>query len=263
MDDVDLLLPPEQHAGALRVLADAGWQRRTVAGRRHHEVVLTHDAVPGLPLELHRALSTWIRRANRLSADELWQQRQSITVGGAPAYGFAPEDELVTLAAHAGKPFHIFDRLIWVTDLAVVVAAADAAGQPLDWDRIAALTARARCGTAVGVALTLAARLGVESPRELRRLPAKGARLAALAPLLSPDWPVTRRDEGIRNRLRYALVDDARLRLALLAENVVGSGPADTARKAASTGVSLVRRWLQLRRSAQGRREQVGKAVEP
>jgi len=262
MDDVDVLLPRREHDGAIRVLESAGWQRRDVPGR-HYETVLTHPEVPGLPLELHRAFATWGGRANRLSAATLWERRQPRAIGGVDAFGFSADDEIVTLAAHAAKPFHVFSRLLWITDLAVVIDAAATAGTPIDWTRVEALTQAARCQTAVAVALGLAQRLGAPSPPELRRVPATGARLAALAPVLAPEWPVTERDVGLRNRLRYAFVDDGRLRVALLGESVVDTSPVNATRNAAATSVRLVRRWRQLRRSAEGGGEELGHGVEP
>ena len=50
MDDVDILVPRPQHDSALRRLEAAGWRRVDIPGR-HHETVLTHAEVPGLPLE--------------------------------------------------------------------------------------------------------------------------------------------------------------------------------------------------------------------
>lgn len=262
MDDVDVLLPSPAHRGALDVLNEAGWTRQHVPGR-HYEVRLTHPAVPGLPLELHRSFATWSSRANRLSAPVLWRRRRPQNIGGVDAFGFAPEDELVALAAHAAKPFHVFGRLLWLTDIAVVVAAAEAAGTPIEWDEVRRVADEGRCRTATAVALTIAERLGAESPADLRRLPATGARLAALAPLLSTEWPLRDHDEGLRNRLRYALVDDRRLRATLLVESVVHPSPVTTTRRAVDTSRRLVRRWRQLRRSGDGGSEEVGHRVEP
>lgn len=262
MDDVDLLLPPRQHRGALRVLHAAGWERRDRPGQ-HHEIVLVHPDVPGLPIELHRAFATWSTRTSRLSARALWEARTPTTVGGVAAFGFAAIDELLMLVTHAAKPFHTFERLLWITDIAVVVGAAAREARPFDWDAVAGAAARARCASALAVALTQAARLGVDTPAAVRHPAARGARRAALAPVLSPEWPVIERDEGIRNRLRYALVDDARLRLALLGENIIGVGPASAPGKGAATGVRLVRRWRQLRRSGESVSEERGHTVEP
>src|SRR4051812_2481679 len=62
MDAVALVLPPEQLRRAVDALERAGWRVVPVAADRHHEVTLVHDAVPGLPVELHHALATWRTR---------------------------------------------------------------------------------------------------------------------------------------------------------------------------------------------------------
>lgn len=80
---------------------------------------------------------------------------------------------------------------------------------------------------------------------------------------MAPEWPLTERDVGLRNRLRYAFVDDGRLRVALLGESVVDTSPVNATRNAAATSVRLVRRWRQLRRSAEGGGEELGHGVEP
>jgi hypothetical protein len=262
MDDVDVYLPSRQHGAALDLLVALGWERRERPGH-HHEVALVHPDVPGLPIELHRAFSTWSTRGSRLSAQSMWRERAPCTIGGVRCFGFAPVDELLMLVTHAAKPFHVFGRLLWITDIAVVVGAAENEGRPVDWDLVASVADRARCSTALAVALTQAARLGVDSPAALRRPVAKGVRLKALTPVLSPDWPIIERDAGLRNRLRYALVDDGRLRVALLGEKVVKAGPAAAPRRLVENSVRLVRRWLQLRRSGQGASQDRGHAVEP
>jgi hypothetical protein len=246
MDDVDLVLPPEQLDSGVAVLERSGW-RVVPPQSAHHEVILVHDHLPGLPLELHRALATWRERSNHLTTADLWEWRAQGTVVGAPAFTLPLEEEIVALAAHAAKPFHVFDRLIWTVDLAVVVADAERNGRTVDWDRVAALAATARCRTGVAVALSQAARLGVSSPPELRQSPAAHARARAVIPLLSAEWPLVERGWGTRSRLRYALVDDWRQRFTLLVGQAIESGPAAAPRKALDLCARGVRRWVQLR----------------
>ncbi len=80
--------------------------------------------------------------------------------------------------------------------------------------------------------------------------------------MLSGEWPAGDQGVAVRNRLRYALVDDRRRRVVLLGQQVVGGGPVTTLRSATSTGVRLVRRWRQLRASGRPG-QQLGQAVEP
>jgi hypothetical protein len=254
MGDLDLLLPPQDHQRALAALQRAGWVVVRPADRRHYESALVHPAVPGLPLELHRGLDVWYERSNRLPAGELWRRRIPIDCLGTPAFGLPPEEEVVALAAHAGKPYHCFERLIWSVDIAVVVDSARASGTEVDWCRVAPLADTWRCRTVLAVALTHAGRLGQTVPSELSRLAGSRIRLAALAPLLEHRWPLIEHDDGLRNRLRYALVDDWPRRLALFGSS---PGPVTPARRwpgelARVSGLAVRRTW-QLWRDDRGR----------
>lgn len=249
MDDVDVLLPPEHIDAGVAALEGVGWQVVPVRRATHHEVILTHPELPGLPLELHRALSTWRENSNHLTTLDLWQWRVPGTVCGVPAYVLPVEEEIVSLVAHAAKPFHVFDRLIWVTDIAVVHDSADHGAGP-DWDRVEAVADQFACRTALAVAMTQVERLGVSVPPALLRCPARNARERALEPVLSHEWPVMDRTWGMRRRLRYALVDDWRQRLILLVGQILRYGPAAAPRQAADLGTRGVRRWWRLRRDA-------------
>lgn len=254
MDDVDLILPRDDVPAGVAVLERAGW--RTVPprpGSHHHEVILVHESLPGLPIELHRALADWRERSNRLTTLDLWTWGRPGEVLGQPALRLPPEEEIVTLAAHAAKPFHVFDRLIWAVDIAVAIGAAADAGQPIDWDRVDELARGARCRTALAVALSQAARLGAPSPERLRNCPAIDARGQALVPVLSTEWPLMDRGWSTRTRLRYALVDDWRQRLTLFAAQLLEGGPATVPRNAWGIGSRGVKRWVRLRQQARAR----------
>lgn len=250
MDDVDLVLPPDQVDDGVRVLDEAGWTVVPVRRSKHHEAILTHKQLPGLPLELHRALATWSERSNWLTTVDLWRWRMPGAVFGEPAFVLPAEEEIVALAAHAGKPFHIFDRLIWAVDVAVVIGAAEAAGRPIDWDRVERLAEDTGTRTALAVALVQAHRLDAPSPPALRRCPARSARQKALEPVLSPDWPLVERTWGMRRRLRYALVDDWRRRVELLVGQIFRYGATAAPRHAVDLSARGVRRWWRLRREA-------------
>jgi hypothetical protein len=209
MDDIDLVLPTHQIETATAALVGAGWTLHETPKRQKHEEQFTHPALPGLHVDLHRSLGTWRNRSNRLTTDGLWAQRQATTLFDAPAFVLPPALEFVMLAAHAGKPWHTFDRLIWIVDLAVV------AHEGLDWDAVARIAAEASCTTAVAVGLAQAAHLGLDSPAELRRI--DGAwRRHALKPLLSDDWPAMSHSREQRATVRNALVDDRATRALLL-----------------------------------------------
>ena len=244
MVDIDVLLPAADHAGAVGALTAAGWQIRNRAGD-HHDTLLVHPDAPGLPLELHRDLYVWHDRATSLTADDLWSQRVPAECLGVSAFVLPPEVDLVALAAHAGKPEHHFNRLVWSIDFAVVV------GAGVDWARVDDVAARARCRTVVTVALHHAARLGAAVPAQHLDLRAGRVRREALAALLAVDWPLVEQDEGTHRRLRYALWDSAPRRVALFFGEIAVTGPRYAPRRALRLTGNLLRRvWRTFRAPA-------------
>ncbi len=267
MDDVDLVLPPDQVEPAITALVAAGWVRLPTPERRPHEVDLTHPSLPGLPIDLHRSLAWWRTRANQLTSDQLWAAREPVTLYGAGVFGLPTELELVMLAAHAAKPFHVFGRLLWSADIAMVISGAEATGG-IDWDEVARLADEARCPTALAVALTQAEHLGASSPPALRRVRGGRERLAALAPVLSADWPVETRGSAVRMSLRYVLVDERRAQFTLLVSDILGKeGAVKAVRRGAVLSGRLARRaWRHLpsrSRPLERGREKSGDLVQP
>jgi hypothetical protein len=162
---------------------------------------------------------------------------------GVAAFGLPVEDELVMLAAHAAKPFHHFQRIIWFVDMAVVV---EDAGSALDWDALAARTRDARCTTALAVALHHARRLGAAVPDELVAMPRGRWRRAALAPVLDDTWPLIAPSEQMGHRLRYALPDASRDRALLTLGEVAALGPRHVPARATQLVTKVIRGARQL-----------------
>jgi hypothetical protein len=206
MGDVDLLLPVADHQRALEVLRRARWQVVRAGGRGHYDTQLVHSQVPTLSLELHYGLESSSERVTALDPAALWERRVPLDCAGSPAFGLSQADELVVLAAHAGKPFHGFTRLVWIADLAMIVSDAAARGSPMDWDAVRATAEEARCLTVVGAALELARRAGVNAPPDFFPLPARGWRGRTLRRLLALTWPMTTHQLH-RYHLTYALTD--------------------------------------------------------
>jgi hypothetical protein len=202
MDDIDLLLPRADHARAVETLVRAGWQVARTGEGDHYDTVLTHDEVPSLFLEVHFGLEAGAERVTALDPEALWARRQPLECAGTPAFGLPAAEELVVLAAHAGKPHHRFVRLVWMADLAMI------AGREanVDWDRVHAVARAARCVTVVGTALEMARRAGVDAPAGLFPLPTRGGRGTTMRQLLSVTWPLTQR-ELPAFRFNYALTD--------------------------------------------------------
>jgi hypothetical protein len=241
MADIDMIVPAASHAEAVGVLQHAGWKAIPNHSRDHYDTGLVHPSLPGLPIELHFGLSSWRNRSNRLKSDELWERRRPITLFGTRAFGLSEADEVVAVAAHAGKPFHSFGRLIWATDLAIVA-------EGVDWRAVRERAIAADCRTVVAVGLRLAARLGADPPWWLVELPESRARRRALDEVLDPDWPADVDEEwfNLHDRLRYALTDRVSRAGILLAGEIIDAPPgkrvermAETLRRAGRAGRDL------------------------
>lgn len=215
MEDIDLLLPRADHGLALSALAAAGWTVERAAEGEQYDTVLMHPEVPSLFLELHFGLETASQRVTALDPVTLWSRRQPAVVAGTPAFVLPQDEELVVLAAHAGKPHHGFVRLVWIADIAMIVRAAADDGDPVDWHRVRSVAGSTHCVTVVGAALAMARRAGVDAPADLFPLPTRGWRGAAIRQLLSESWPLTHLAlPGYQ--LNYALTDDPVQRLKIL-----------------------------------------------
>jgi hypothetical protein len=233
MDDIDLLLPQADHQYALEALGRAGWQVTRSGVGDHYDTVLTHHDIPSFLLEVHYGLEDASERPTALDSDRLWAQRQPLECVGTPAFGLPPAEELVVLAAHAGKPHHRFVRLVWMADLTMIVGHAETHDIAIDWDRVLAVARAARCVPVVGAALAMARRAGLDAPVGLFPLPTRGRRGDSIRRLLSVTWPLTQRDLT-DYRFNYALTDGRARRAEMLFRHlVVGHGLRDRARRAA------------------------------
>ena len=215
MDDIDILLPPADHAAALSVLVRNGWNIARAGRRDLYDSVLTHPDVPTFSLELHYGLESPSQRVTTLDANTLWRTRLPIDCMGTPAFGLPAAEELVVLAAHAGKPHHGFARMIWIADLAMLIGVETHDKPTMDWERVAAIARENRCLTVTAAALALARRVGVDSPGTLFPLPEHGVRGETFRRLLRVTWPLDHLDlPGYR--LNYALTDSPLQRIKIL-----------------------------------------------
>jgi hypothetical protein len=245
MDDIDMILPSAQHETALAALQRAGWKVLSERAGVHYDTYLSHPKLPGLPLELHWDVALWRDRANRLRGKAMWRRRTPTSFFGVAAFGLPIEEELVALAAHAGKPFHHFQRLIWSVDISVVI---NHGGGSLDWDRLRRTARREKCRTVLAVALNHARRFGVAVPDAFIEAPSGRTRQAILSPLLNEAWPLTNPDPALRHQLRYALSDSWARQAILIVGELMNGDPGDVPRAAARLTRSATRRWRQLHR---------------
>jgi hypothetical protein len=219
MDDIDLLVPPDDADRAEAALTAAGWKLIQRPGE-HYDAAFLHPEVPHLPVELHRALSTWDDDGTRLTIQRLWQARRPKSVLGVQTLVLPPEEDLIALAAHAAKPFHNFSRLIWAVDLAMLVH-----DEPdLDWDRLLALARTVRCRTAVAMGLRLATRLGAPVPRAALQIDANRYQRRGLAQVLDRSWPTTEPDLHLRGNLHFAFWEDPMRRAVMRYASVTQAG---------------------------------------
>jgi putative nucleotidyltransferase-like protein len=212
MDDVDLLLPPEDHNRAVRTLTAAGWTVSRPRARGLYDTQFRHPDLPSMPLELHYGLEGWHEKSNRLDPRWVWQQRVPIDCLGTSAFGLPLEVELVSLAAHAGKPYHGFDRLIWLADLSMATSHAQQ-HDGVDWDRVMNVARSTECVTVVSAALQMATRMGLDMPKDKFPLPTSGWRSVPLGRLLNANWPVAHGAGTFH--VRFALVDSRWRRVVL------------------------------------------------
>jgi hypothetical protein len=147
-----------------------------------------------------------------------------------------PAEEIVVLAAHAGKPHHRFVRLVWLADLAMIVGHAEEQHTAIDWERVLDVARAARCVTVVGVALAMAERTGLDGPIDPLPLPATGRRGDSMRRLLSVTWPLRQLDLT-DYEFNYALTDSRAARAGMLFRHLaLGHGLRNRARRLAGLG---------------------------
>lgn len=171
--DLDVLIRRSELSQASAVLANLGFQpekQMTDAQRNTYvdhqgelELVRSSD---GVWLELHTAVVPTYYSAGR-SSDELWQHAVRAPVARAEVWTLDPVDDIEALCVHGSK--HRWDRLAWITDVALMARLLD---EPA-WHRL--IDAARRHGTlrmvVIGFVLAVdvcGASLPVEVIRTLR-----------------------------------------------------------------------------------------------
>jgi len=215
MDDIDLLLPKNLADRAIGVLESTGWRRARHPHRNPgYDYVFRNPAVPGVPLELHYEIARWGERPRGVDARHLWHARVARDVFGHTVWSLPPELEVLALVVHAAKPFHVFNRMSWYADVAVVSSETG-----FEWNELERLTEIARRHIAVSVALTGAARLGASVPERFLVIPPVETRGGTLDELLDRALPFS--TQVWPRWLAYVLVDDVMGKLRLAATDLV------------------------------------------
>jgi hypothetical protein len=203
MNDVDVLVPTERRADAVRVLQERGFA--PVGGLpcwyvTDHAPRVTHsfgfERRPNQQLDLHWhvfAAACWP------GADEdLWAASVPLELNGTPTRALCPTDDLLLVIAH-GLRWSPLPPYRWVLDAAIL-----ASGRfgPIDWDRFAAQARLRRLTVAARAGLSLLAELAAidAPPLAARAAPLEHREFAAL--MLAP----TRRSHAQRALLRHQLL---------------------------------------------------------
>ena len=147
MQDVDLLVHPEDATAAVTALRGLGYE------------VLASEG-PGLgPLKYGTHLTD--ADGNEVdvhfyslieSADDsdLWEQPVNLALGRTTALALAPAEQLLHVCAHGMR--HSAETPIgWIADAMAILGSSQ---DTLDWDRLVALTVQRRLSASVGAALT-------------------------------------------------------------------------------------------------------------
>lgn len=167
--DLDLLVAKDQTDLALNALRDCGYTPVSGVGgappyvsaniRKH--ILLVHQVL-GFSVELHWAL-TEPSFVFPLRFDEVWAERQMVTVMNQPIATLGREHMLLMMCAHGTN--HCWGSLKWICDIAqAVVSFSD-----LDWNRLMTRAQALGGYRMLLVGLALAKEIcGVELPKELQ-----------------------------------------------------------------------------------------------
>ncbi len=154
MSDLDLLIPPENVADALAVLAGIGCQSGAALicddffPKYHYEVELHTGSLRPARIDLHARPFRPLRYARTMPDDALWEGRTAIRVGDVEASIPSTELMFLHLAVHAA--IHGFSRLLWLYDLKRFV---DHFGRTMDWTLVTDRARRWRLSLPLGLAI--------------------------------------------------------------------------------------------------------------
>ena len=133
--DVDLLIHQRHLARAMAVLLERGYELGTPL---HPDGTQVYPNLceywfgrqrDGLVTEL-RWILTEPKYGCNLDMDWAWPERRTVTVAGAEVPNLSPEKTLLVLCMHGSK--HAWSRLIWICDVAQLLAACPG----LDWNKV-------------------------------------------------------------------------------------------------------------------------------
>ena len=128
MSDLDLLVRREDVARVVETLGSLGfspdrYERRDGAlSDFENEIMLSKTKPPGGLVEIHWSLLDSPHHQARIAMDWFWQTARECEVGQARAGVLSPEALLLHLCAHGWLQHHGASRLLWLHDVAEVLA---------------------------------------------------------------------------------------------------------------------------------------------
>ncbi|HEX6754067.1 MAG TPA: nucleotidyltransferase family protein [Solirubrobacterales bacterium] len=188
MDDADVLVPIARTREAIEILAAAGWRADhddpLAWTQVHHSLGFVGPG--GGNVDLH-----WFALWQPARDDELWKAAVPMKLAGVATRAPCPADQLLLACVH-GTPWSPLPPFRWIADAVMTVRAA---GEGLDWDRVAEEAERRQLTVATLTALAyLRDEFDLPVPRRLSdRLsaaPASRHERAAFRAAGRPDSPV-------------------------------------------------------------------------
>src|SRR5438105_7028951 len=177
--DLDLIVRRDDVASAIEVLCAVGYAPAGGLDPHHQSMLLEHQHnlqfIHGrIIIELHWQVASELF-ASSVTAEDLWQQLESVRVSNAEVKTLSRDDLLFALCVHGSR--HLWQRLAWICDIDRVMTM-----QPeFDWPRLIERADKANARRMFLLGPALAARLlGTRLSASIGDAISRDARIAAL-----------------------------------------------------------------------------------
>jgi hypothetical protein len=155
--DLDVMVRRANVARAIEVISGKGYasarplnpEQQALLLRTQHNLQFTRGR---LIVELHWQVSSELF-ASSVTAEELWQNFETVQVNKTEVRTLATEDLLFSLCVHGSR--HLWQRLAWICDIDRIIAT----GTNIDWSRLMDRANEAKAGRMFLLGPALAARL--------------------------------------------------------------------------------------------------------
>jgi Uncharacterised nucleotidyltransferase len=121
MDDIDLLVRPQQALEAMRVLKEAGWQ----PSHQHPEVWLSYEHAAEFRDGANRIVDLHWR------VDDFWEAAVKIKIDGIETSALNASDQLLHVCVH-GANWNVVPPIRWVVDAMTIMQSSSL----IDWNRL-------------------------------------------------------------------------------------------------------------------------------